>query len=360
MACGLERAAWHGRAQGPILKADLAWRGFMAFASTPGVDTLEDAWPELPLEAWRDSYATLHRYTQILGKVRLALTPPQNHYWNVAFRLTARGLTTGLMPFGHGAFEADFDFLAHELCLRTAHGDARVLALESRPVADFYRDVMATLRALGVEVRIWDTPVEIPDDTTRFSEDRHHATYQPEYVHRWWRAMLQSTLVLEEFRARFTGKCSPVHFFWGSFDLAVTRFSGRPAPERPGADIVTREAYCEEVSSAGFWPGTPETRGAAYYCYASPEPPGFSTASVRPAATRYDEGLKEYLLPYDEVRRSGNPRAFLLDFLQSTYEACANPGGWDRVRLERPLYLPERRRASHAEAPGSLPEQPAH
>jgi hypothetical protein len=332
----------------------------MAFASTPIGDTLRDAWPELPLEAWRDSYATLHRYTQILGKVKLALTPLVNHFWNVAFRVTTRGLTTGLIPYGNGGFEVDFDFLSHELHFRTSRGDTRVLGLESRPVADFYRDVMATLRSLGVEVRIWDTPVEIPDDTTRFSEDRHHATYQPEYVERWWRALLQSALVLEQFRARFTGKCSPVHFFWGSFDLAVTRFSGRSAPERPGADLVTLEAYCEEVCSAGFWPGVAATKGAAYYCYASPEPRGFSTASVRPdGAAWYDGGFKEYLLAYDDVRRSADPRSYLLDFLQSTYEACAERGGWDRARLERPLYQPERRAGSPAPEGATLPEQPA-
>ncbi|MCY1015509.1 DUF5996 family protein [Pyxidicoccus sp. MSG2] len=325
------------------------------------MDTREAAWPELPLEAWRDSQATLHRYTQILGKVKLALTPPQNHWWNVTFRVMARGLTTGLIPYGSGGFEVDFDFVGHELLFRTSGGETRVLALESRPVAEFYRDVMATLRSLGVEVRIWDVPVEIPDDTTRFSEDRHHATYQPEYVQRWFQALLQSALVLEEFRTRFTGKCSPVHFFWGGFDLAVTRFSGRLAPERPGADIITRESYCEEVCSAGFWPGTPETKGAAFYSYAAPEPEGYSTASVRPAAARYDQGgFNEYLLTYDDVRRAGNPRALLLDFFQSTYDACADLGGWDRARLERPLYLPEHPHEGRApEASATLPEQPS-
>lgn len=332
----------------------------MAFASTPDLETRDAVWPELPLEAWRDTQATLHRYMQILGKVKLALTPPQNHWWNVTFRVTARGLTTGLIPYGSGGFEVDFDFLVHELIFRTSGGESRVLGLEPRPVDEFYRDVMATLRSLGVEVRIWDVPVEIPDDTTRFSQDRHHASYQAEYVQRWWRALLQSSLALEEFRARFTGKCSPVHFFWGSFDLAVTRFSGRRAPERPGADVVTQEAYCEEVCSAGFWPGTPETKGAAFYCYAAPEPRGFSTASVRPAGARYDTGFKEYLLAYDDVRRAENPRASLLDFLQSTYEACAQAGGWERARLERPLYLPEHPSFGHApESSATLPEQPA-
>ncbi|MCP3144685.1 DUF5996 family protein [Pyxidicoccus xibeiensis] len=328
----------------------------MAFASTPDVDTWEEAWPELPLEEWKDSQATLHRYLQVLGKVKLALTPPENHWWNVAFRVTARGLTTGLMPFGDGAFEVDCDFQVHELHFRTSGGETRVLGLDSRPVADFYRDVMALLHSLGIEVRIWETPVEIPDDTTPFSEDRHHATYQPEYVYRWWRAMLQASLVLEEFRARFTGKCSPVHFFWGSCDLAVTRFSGRPAPERPGADAITREAYCEEVCSAGFWPGTSQSKGAAFYCYAAPEPEGFSTADIRAAGGWYDAGFKEYLLAYDDVRRARAPRAFLLDFLQGTYDACADLGGWERARLERPLVLPERRAVQEGTA--TLPEQP--
>ncbi|WP_241758559.1 DUF5996 family protein [Pyxidicoccus parkwayensis] len=332
----------------------------MAFASTPDLETREAVWPELPLEAWQDTQATLHRYTQILGKVKLALTPLVNHYWNVTFRVTARGMTTGLIPYGTGAFEVDFDFLVHELAFRTTGGETRVLGLEPRPVDEFYRDVMATLRSLGVEVRIWDVPVEIPDDTTRFSEDRHHASYQPEYVQRWWRALLQASLVLEEFRSRFTGKCSPVHFFWGSFDLAVTRFSGRRAPERPGADIITQESYCEEVCSAGFWTGNPQTKGAAFYCYAAPEPQGFSTASVRPAEARYDTGFKEYLLSYDDVRRADDPKAYLLDFFQSAYDACAELGRWDRPRLERPLYLPEHPSGARAaDTSAMLPEQPS-
>ncbi|MFP2929276.1 DUF5996 family protein [Pyxidicoccus sp. 3LG] len=330
----------------------------MAFASTPDVDTLEAAWPELPLEEWKDTYATLHRYAQILGKVKLELTPPENHWWNVAFRVTPWGLTTGLIPFDTGSFEVDFDFLEHELSFRASTGETRVMELASRPVADFYRDVMATLRSLGVEVRIWERPVEIPEDVTPFSEDRHHATYQPDFVERWHRALVQATLVLEEFRARFTGKCSPVHFFWGSFDLAVTRFSGRPAPERPGADAITREAYCEEVCSAGFWPGSDKTMGAAFYCYAAPEPEGFSTASIRPAEGWYDPDLKEYLLSYDDVRRDADPRAFLLDFLQSTYDACAEQGRWDRTRLERPLILPGRE-ARAGEGGETLAEQPS-
>ncbi len=325
------------------------------------METLDAVWPPLPLEEWQDTYATLHRYTQVLGKVKLALTPPLNHWWNVAFRVTARGMTTGLIPAGDDAFEVDFDFRSHELYFRSTRGPTRVMALEPRPVAEFYRDVMATLRSLGVDVRIWDHPVEIPDDATPFGEDWHHASYDGEAVERWWRAMVQTTLVFEEFRARFTGKCSPVHFFWGSFDLAVTRFSGRRAPERPGADPITQEAYCEEVSSAGFWPGMQATGGAAFYSYAAPEPQGFASARVRPLAARYDAGIKEYLLAYDDVRQAEDPKALLLDFLQSTYEACADLGGWERDRLERTLIIPESRRAPQEEAAAEAPvaEQPS-
>jgi hypothetical protein len=218
---------------------------------------------------------------------------------------------------------------------------------------------MATLRSLGIEVDIRDVPVEIPSDTTPFHEDRHHASYDAEYVQRWWRALVQADTVLKEFRGRFTGKCSPVHFFWGSFDLAVTRFSGRLAPERPDADVVTREAYCEEVISAGFWPGAEQTKGAAFYCYAAPEPAGFSTTKVRPGAAWYDEGFKEFLLSYDEVRRAADPKGLLMEFLQSTYEAGATLGSWDRKRLERPLITPARRVEAPHYRGGTLPEQPA-
>ncbi|AKQ67740.1 hypothetical protein A176_004652 [Myxococcus hansupus] len=323
------------------------------------METLDAAWPPLPLDAWKDTYATLHRYTQVIGKVKLALTPPQNHWWNVAFRVTARGMTTGLIPYGQGAFEVDFDFRSHELLFRASRGPTRVMALEPRPVAEFYRDVMATLRSMGVETRIWEHPVEIPEDAIPFSQDLQHRSYDGEAVERWWRATMQATLVFEEFRARFTGKCSPVHFFWGSFDLAVTRFSGRPAPDRPGADPITQEAYCEEVSSAGFWPGLLATGGAAFYSYAAPEPEGFATAKVRPAAARYDGAIKEYLLSYDDVRRADDPKAVLLDFLQSTYAACADLGGWERDRLERPLIVPEAQRARRGVDAGTLAEQPA-
>ncbi|NVJ21365.1 hypothetical protein HUW62_09060 [Myxococcus sp. AM011] len=330
----------------------------MAIASIPGLSSREEAWPALPFAEWKDTYATLHRYTQVLGKVRLALTPPENHWWNVSFRVTARGLTTTLIPYGNGGFEVDFDFLASELRFLTSRGDVRVMELTSRPVAEFYRDVMATLRSLGIEVSIWEQPVEIPDDTTPFSQDRQHDTYVAEHAQRWWRALLQADLVLKEFRARFTGKCSPVQFFWGSFDLAVTRFGGRPAPVREGADAVTAEAYCEEVCSAGFWPGTEALGGAAFYCYAAPEPTGFSAARVEPPEGGYDPGLKEFLLPYESVRRSKDPRAYLLEFLQTSYAACADLGKWDRARLERPLIIPESLKAARGVGGGTEAEQP--
>ncbi|MBZ4408172.1 DUF5996 family protein [Myxococcus faecalis] len=324
--------------------------------STSGFGTREEAWPALPFAEWKDTYATLHRYTQVLGKVRLALTPPENHWWNVSFRVTSRGLTTGLIPYGNGSFEVDFDFLASELRFLTSRGDVRVMELTARSVAEFYRDVMSTLRELGVEVRIWEQPVEIPDDTTPFSQDTHHATYVPGHVRNWWRALLQAHIAMKAFRAGFTGKCSPVQFFWGSFDLAVTRFGGRPAPARPGADAVTAEAYCEEVCSVGFWPGTEVLGGAAFYCYAAPEPKGFAEASVKPSGAGYDANLKEFLLPYEAVRRAKDPRAFLLDFFQSTYDACADLGKWDRARCERPLIIPESVKGAWRSV--TLPEQP--
>lgn len=311
----------------------------MATTSTTGSRFTPEAWPELPFEDWRDTYATLHRYLQVIGKVRLALAPKVNHWWQVAMYVTARGLTTSPIPYARGVFEVDFDFINHELRIATSDDRLRVRELQARPVAEFYRDIMATLHSLGVEVSIWDVPVEIPDDRTRFSKDYQHDAYDAEAVNRCWRILLQADIAMKEFRARFTGKCSPVHFFWGSFDHAVTRFSGRPAPEREVSDVFTREAYCEEVSSCGFWPGNAMTGGPMFYSYAAPEPPGFSEARVRPGAAYYDKNLKEFLLPYDAVRQSGDPRGMLLDFFQSTYEAAAESGKWDRERLERPLFV---------------------
>ncbi len=293
-----------------------------------------ECWPDLPLDSWRDTYATLHMWTQIVGKIRLRLTPLVNHWWNVPLYVTARGLTTSRIPYGERAFELCFDFLAHELVLETNDGTVKRLALRPMTVADFYRDCLAMVRSAGMDVHIWRMPVEIPNPIA-FDEDRVHSAYDPERVERFWRILLSADAVLQEFRARFIGKSSPVHFFWGSFDLAVTRFSGRRAPVRPGADAMTREAYSHEVSSVGFWPGGSGVNGPAFYSYAAPEPEGFRTAKVQPAAARYDAQLGEYLLMYDEVRAAESPSAALMAFCQSTYEAAANLGKWDRAALER-------------------------
>jgi hypothetical protein len=275
-------------------------------------------------------------WTQIVGKIRLELTPLTNHWWNVTLQVTPRGLTTASMPWRDGAFEIDFDFLDHALVLRTSTGATRYLALAPRSVADFYAELQTVLRGLGIEVSIWGTPVEIPDPIP-FAADRKHDSYDGEAVQRCWRILLWSDDVMKEFRSRFTGKCSPVHFFWGSFDLAVTRFSGRPAPERAGADAMTREAYSQEVISAGFWPGSGPITEPAYYCYAAPQPAGFEREPIRPAAGFYHQALGEFVLPYEAVRSAASPRETLLDFLQSTYEAGARLAGWDRAALERPV-----------------------
>ena len=307
------------------------------------MDTRTEAWPPLSLEQWRPTYETLHRYTQVIGKTRLALSPFVNHYWHVALYVTARGLTTSPMPVpgGERTLELELDFLAHELAFRTSDGEQRVHELSARPVAEFYADTVATLRELGVDLRLSDVVCEIPGARESLSNDRVHRSYDREAVGRWFRALTQADVLFKEFRAGFTGKVSPVHFFWGSFDLCVTRFSGRPAPEREGADLVTRESYCEEVISAGFWPGSGPVKEAAFYAYAAPEPGGLSSARVRPAAARYDTEMKEFLLPYEAVRTADSPRRAVLDFLQSTYEAAADLGNWDRARLERPLIRPE-------------------
>jgi hypothetical protein len=273
-------------------------------------------------------------WTQIVGKVRLALTPLVNHYWNVPLYISARGLTTSSIPYRDAAFEIWFDFIDHQLVLQPSNGARKTLPLVPRSVADFYREFMDLLRSAGIEVKIWRMPVEIPNPIP-FDEDRVHASYDPEAAHNFWRILLSVQAVFDEFRSWFIGKCSPVHFFWGSFDLAVTRFSGRRAPERPGADPITKEAYSHEVSSVGFWPGSGTITDAAFYSYAAPEPEGFRAASVRPAAARYDTQLNEYILMYDDVRRSPQPAATLLDFCQSTYEAAASFAKWDRDALER-------------------------
>ncbi len=300
------------------------------------VPDLPECWPSLPLAAWKDTCATLHMWTQIVGKVRLALTPKVNHWWNVPLYVSSRGLTTSPIDYGERIFELEFDFLDHNLCLRLSNGTSKEMPLSPQPVADFYRDFMAMLESAGIQVKIWKMPVEVPGPIA-FDEDRIHAAYDREYAHRFWRILASVDAVLKDFRSRFLGKASPVHFFWGSFDLAATRFSGRRAPERPGADSITREAYSHEVISAGFWPGGGEVNDAAFYCYAAPEPPEFARQRVRPQAAFYHPNLKEFILMYEDVRNSRSPGGALLDFLQSTYEVGANLGKWDRQALERPM-----------------------
>jgi hypothetical protein len=299
-----------------------------------------DAWPELPLEHWRATCATLHMWTQIVGKICLELTSPVNHFWNIAFQVSARGLTTPAMPCGgQRTLNMTFDFLHHELVAQCSDGGIRSIPLAPRSVAVFYRDTLGMLHEMGIDVKIWTMPVEIPDPI-RFELDTTHASYDPEYAQRFWRILVRTAQVMQELRGRFIGKCSPVHFFWGSFDLAVTRFSGRKAPARPGADPVTREAYSHEVISHGFWPGGGTVPSAAFYAYAAPEPPGFKDAKVEPVEAFYSPDLSEFILPYDAVRSRQDPAETLRSFLQSTYEAGARLAQWDRASLERPNAMP--------------------
>jgi len=290
--------------------------------------------PPLPLADWQATYDTLHMWTQMVGKVRLEQCPPVNHWWGVALYVTANGLTTSPVPYGQGSFEIQFDFIQHKLVIETSTGDKRELKLEPQSVAEFHRKLMAALHSLGIDITIYTMPVEFPNPIP-FEKDEVHAAYNADAVSRFWRILQWSDTVLKEFRAGFIGKASPVHFFWGSFDLAVTRFSGRPAPPRPDADAVTAEAYSHEVSSAGFWPGGGSVEGAAYYAYAAPEPAGFSEYKVQPAAAFYHPQLHEYLLMYDDVRQASSPKEFLIRFLQTTYDAAANLGNWDRKALEK-------------------------
>jgi hypothetical protein len=292
-----------------------------------------EAWPSLPLEEWKDTYATLHMWTQIVGKIRLVQSPPVNHWWQVPLYVTSRGLTTSPIPYEARTFQIDFDFIDHRLLINTSDGVTKTLTLEPRSVANFYQELMATLGALQIEVKIRATPDEVQNPIP-FAEDREHASYDPEYANRFWRILVQANRVFEEFRARFIGKCSPVHFFWGSFDLAVTRFSGRLAPERVGADQITREAYSHEVISHGFWPGGGAV-GAAFYSYTAPAPEGLDKAVIRPREAFYSQEMSEFLFMYDEMRKADSPDAALMDFLQSTYEAGANLAKWERASLER-------------------------
>jgi hypothetical protein len=291
-------------------------------------------WPALPPGPWRDTYATLHMWTQVVGKVCLALTPLTNHYWNIAFRITSTGVTTPLLNAGDRMLTIAFDFVDHQLLIVSSDGRAERVALVPQTVARFHQAVMDALGRMGVDVRIWTMPVEVPDPI-RFDKDTVHHAYDPAAANTLWRILLAVTPVLEEFRAGYIGKCSPVHFFWGSFDLAVTRFSGRPAPERPGADPITRESYSHEVISHGFWPGSAVMAEPAFYAYAAPEPDGFSRAPVRPAAAFYSRDLSEFILPYEAVRTSATPVEDLTAFLHSTYDAGADLGRWPRHELER-------------------------
>ncbi|MCB5176257.1 DUF5996 family protein [Microvirga lenta] len=300
-------------------------------------------WPDIPYADWRGTATTLHLWTQVVGKVRLALSPWLNHGWHVPLYVTARGLGTSPVPFGSEILEIDFDFIAHRVVVRTSRGDEAALDLRPRTVADFYGDLIGILLRTGIPVAINEMPNEV-SDPIRFPEDRTHSEYDAEAAHRFWRALVQADRVFKLFRSGFLGKSSPVHFFWGSFDLAVTRFSGRPAPLHPGGvpglpDAVTREAYSHEVSSAGFWPGSEAFPQAAFYSYAYPEPQGFREHAVPPPAY-FDTTLGEFILPYEAVRTADAPDTLLLDFLSATYEAAAETGRWDRAALECPFGVP--------------------
>lgn len=296
----------------------------------------DDVWPALPQEEWSDTCATLHLWMQIVGKVRLELMPAINHCWSVTLYPTVRGLTTMSMPHGTRMLQIDFDFVEHMLLLQTSDGGRRTIPLKPMTVAAFYRQVMGALDGLGTHVHIWHIPVEIADPIP-FEQDQTHRAYDPEYVQRFWRILLQTKRVFTIFRARFGGKVSPIHLFWGAMDLACTRFSGRTAPEHasmPGLpDCVTRDAYSHEVSSCGFWPGAPGVE-PFFYSYAYPEPPGYAQSAVEPAQASYDPKFGEFVLPYAEMRQSANPDSALLEFLQGAYEAAANCGRWDRASLE--------------------------
>ena len=310
-------------------------------------DERDRFWPPLPYDAWQATAETLHLWTQVIGKVRLSLTPWVNHSWHVTLYVTPRGLTTSAIPHGLQIFEIAFDFIDHELRIEKSDGARRVLKLEPQPVAQFYARVLNALAELQLPVEIDTMPNELPEPT-RFERDQTHRSYDPEYANRFWRALVQIDRVFKEFRSRFCGKCSPVHFFWGSFDLAVTRFSGRPAPPHPGGvphlpDVVAREAYAQEVSSLGFWPGNAANPEPIFYSYAYPEPSGFAAAEVRPAAASYSMQLHEFVLPYEAVRTASSPDRLLLEFAQSTYDAASLLGKWDREALdEKNLHPPVR------------------
>ena len=290
-------------------------------------------WPALPYDEWKDTYATLHMWSQIVGKIAVAQAPPINHSWGVTFALTARGFTTRNLPHDHRSFTIEFDFIDHQLVIRSSDGDRRTIPLEPRSVAAFYQDLMTTLQEMELPEKIWTMAVEIPSPI-RLDQDELHHSYDPEYANRFWRILLQVERVFAACRSRFIGKCSPVHFFWGGFDLAVTRFSGRVAPPREGPAFM-REAYSHEVISHGFWPGSEPVLEPSFYAYAAPEPEGLKTVRVEPAAAFYHTGLNEFILPYDAVRTAPSPDTVLTQFVESTYAQAATLAGWDRAALER-------------------------
>jgi hypothetical protein len=336
---------WHEAARLPAPNDALALLEFHFSRERLMGDT---SWPELSYPAWRDTAATLQLWTQIGGKIRLSLSPWLNHGWQVPLYVTARGLGTSPIPVGHEILEIEFDFISHLLHVRTSRGEERELPLQPQSVADFYSRILTILNDIGISVAINEMPNEVADPI-RFSEDRVHTSYDRDATHRFWRGLVQVDRVFKLFRSGFLGKSSPVHFFWGSFDLAVTRFSGRQAPRHPGGvpglpDPVTREAYSHEVSSAGFWPGSDAFPKPAFYSYAYPEPPGFREAKITPGAS-FDATLGEFILPYDTVRQAADPDAMLLDFLVTTYNAAADAGRWDRAALECSIGAPARVRA---------------
>jgi hypothetical protein len=298
------------------------------------VSMSEEVWPALPWKEWEPTATTLHMWTQIVGKTRLTLFPLQAHWWNVTLYISPCGLTTAAMPMEDGNLEIEFDFLAHGLHFRLSDGRTKTMKLRPRSVADFYREYLETLRELGVQVKINPMPCELKEPI-RFDEDTVHASYDPEYVQRFWRILLRTSTIFQRFSSEFLGKVSPAHFFWGSFDLAVTRFSGRIAPDRPGADAIQREAYSHEVISAGFWPGNGGFGEAAFYAYAAPSPEGLDRVKIGPASAYFDKTLGEFILKYDDLRRETSPDDALMEFLQSTYAAAADAAKWDRKALER-------------------------
>jgi hypothetical protein len=324
LSIGLKKVAYLSRS----LPLAVLYRFALSFRIMPN-----NSWPELIFEDWQDTLATLHMWTQIVGKIRMQQTPLINHWWNVTLYVSARGLTTSPMPYEDRIFEIEFDFIGHKLRVECSDGALTTLDLRPQSVADFYKELMSALRGLGINAKIWPMPVEIPNPI-RFDQDRIHKSYDADYVNRFWRALVNIDDVFKDFRSRFIGKVSPVHFWWGSFDHAVTRFSGRTAPPREASDKWTQEAYSHEVISHGFWPGGNGVQ-AAFYSYTAPEPPSLSSSPVAPKEAFYSQDMKEFLLPYDAVRQSPSPEDALMDFCQSTYEAGANLAKWDRRALER-------------------------